>query len=394
MYKRQFELIGNRQSFFLFGPRQTGKSTLIDALTQGQRVFKIDFLETETVLKYKTNPSLFRSEAEKFIQTQERPIFFIDEVQKVPEILDGVQKLLFQYPQSQFILTGSSARKLKQGGANLLAGRAIKFHLHPLTHLEIGQNFDLNKYLGRGSLPPIVDLDEVSAQRILQPYTATYLQEEIIHEALVRNVVPFSRFLEIAADQNGEMVNYSNIARDVGIASKTVQDYYQILEDTLICFRLLPFLKGARKRLIKHSKYYFFDLGVTNTLCKRPIGPANPGTSLYGRLFEHFIIMEVLRLSDYFEKNFSLYHWRNAQQAEVDLIIESSKGLMACEIKAKEVIHSQDVKGLKKFAEDYPNAQLICISLASHRYDLEEKIQVWPWREFLATQETQVPGIK
>lgn len=389
MYQRHFSLPSFPVSFFLFGPRQTGKSTLVDRLLSGKSALKFDFLKTEVALLYKSNPKLFRSHAEKFIQDQEQPLIVIDEVQKVPEILDNVQLLMHENKQVQFILTGSSARKLKRGGANLLGGRAIEYHLYPLTFSELGKNFDLHQILGRGSLPSIVDLETSLAEQILRTYVSIYMKEEIMDEALVRNIVPFNRFLEIAADQNGQLTNYTNIASDVGIASKTIQAYYQILEDTLVCTRVLPYLRGARRRLNQQSKYYFFDTGVTNLLCKHSIKPPVPATSLFGRLFEHYIFLEFQRLAHYFHDPISIYHWRDSNDNEVDLIIEGADELLAIEIKSRESVSARDLKGLFRFGKDYPQAKLICLSTTEHPYRLEQ-VEVHPWKMFFEQRYPQI----
>lgn len=381
MYKRNFSL-PNQQSFFLFGPRQTGKSTLLDELLVGKEVLKFDFLEPSTQLRYATRPELFQSEVETFGKTKNQPVVFVDEVQKVPHVLDQVHLLLSKNPRMQFVLTGSSARKLKRSGANMLAGRAFEYHLFPLTHSELGADFNLNKVLGRGSLPIVFQYDEQTATKFLSSYVSVYLKEEILDEALVRNIAPFNRFLEIAADENGRLINYSNISNDVGVASKTIQDYYQILEDTLIAYRVLPYLKGSeRKRVSKQSRYYLFDTGVTNSLCKRTAADAEPGTKLYGRQFEQFIFLEIKRWSSYLGLNISLFHWRDSNDREVDIVIEMADKLLAIEVKAKDHVTREDIKDLKTFAKLHGDAKLVCLCLSPQPYELDG-ILVTPWQNF------------
>lgn len=379
-YNRQFQL-PQRKSFFLFGARQTGKSTLLDKLLQKKEVLKFDFLEAASQLRYTTQPDLFYLEVEKFIKTAKQPVIFVDEVQKVPAILDQVHRHLYKNPQVQFILTGSSARKLRRSGANMLAGRAWEYNLFPLTHLELADDFELNKVLGRGSLPPVFQFDEAEATQFLQSYVSVYLKEEILDEALVRNIAPFNRFLEIAADENGNLINHSNISNDVGVVSKTIQDYYQILEDTLIATRVLPYLKGSeRKRVSRQSRYYFFDVGVVNALCKRSGGDAQSGTRLYGRQFEHFVFLEIKRHHAYHGNKVSLFHWRDNNEREVDVVMEFADKLVAVEIKAKEHVSSDDLKGLKTFSKLYSSARLVCLCLTPRPYEVDG-VEVVHWKE-------------
>lgn len=381
MYNRHFSLPSGQISFFLFGPRQTGKSTLLDNLLKENNTLKIDLLDNTTALRYKTKPELFKSELKTFIKENKKPNIFIDEVQKIPELLDMVHLIMHKHKQARFILSGSSARKLKRGGANMLGGRAIEYHLYPLTFLELNDQFQLQKVLTRGSLPAIYDLESSIVSDVLYSYITTYLKEEIIDEAIVRQIAPFNRFLELAADHNGQLINYANIASDVGISSKTIQAYFQILEDTLICYRVLPYIRGARKRLKKQSKYYFFDIGISNALCKNNLHESLPGSILYGRQFEHFIFLEILRLAHYYKIPVSIYHWRDSNDNEVDFVIETTKGLMAIEVKSKEIVNKKDLKGLTRFGKDYPHAQMFCVSRSPQKYKIET-INVVPWKTF------------
>ncbi len=380
MIPRILNLPFKRNSVFLFGPRQVGKSTLVKHLLAEENYLEIDLLKNDVLLKYKANPELLRSEIEFLARKTDRVYVFIDEVQKCPEILDEVHWLIERFgKQLFFILTGSSARKLKKSSVNMLAGRAWQFFLFPFTHLELGDRFNLRNVLLKGSLPPVIDDQTEDAFRTLNSYVQVYLKEEILNEAIVRNIGAFSRFLDIAADQSGKIVNYSTIARDTGVSSKTIKGYYQILEDTLVAIRLEPFLKSARKRLIMHPKYYLFDTGVINAVNGRISISSVTGSSIYGMLFEHFIILEVYRLIHYAEKPYRIFHWRSSHGAEVDLIIESADILWAIEIKSSPVVKSGNLKGLKSFLKDHSNARPVCVSGCDTPYFAGE-IPVVPWK--------------
>lgn len=222
---------------------------------------------------------------------------------------------------------------MKRVSVNMLAGRAWQFFLFPFTHMELGERFKLDDVVLRGTLPPIIDESHEDGFRTLTAYVQTYLKEEILDEAIVRNIGAFSRFLDMVADQSGKIVNFSTIARETGVSGKTVKGYYQILEDTLIAIKLEPYLKSARKRLTMHPKYYLFDIGVVNAINGRTSVSSVRGSTVYGMLFEHFVILETYRLIHYAEKPFRVFHWRSSHGAEVDLIVETNDGLWAIEIK-------------------------------------------------------------
>lgn len=383
--KRLLSLPVGKNSFFLFGPRQTGKTTLVKKSIKNLKIFEVNLLHNETFLKYKTNPSLFRKEVIFFMIDKKTGIVFIDEIQKLPELLDEIHDLIEKYRKRiSFILTGSSARKLKRVSTNLLGGRAWSFSLFPFTHQEMGKYFSLSNVLQYGSLPHLLGLSKSDTIRTLNAYTDTYLKEEITDEALVRNLGAFSRFLDMAADNSGEIISYSTLAREIGLASKTIKEYYQILEDTLIAFHLEPYLKSARKRMVMHPKYYLFDMGIINSICRRLTSTLKSKTYIYGKLFEHFIILEVNRLIKYLEKPWRIYFWRTSHGAEVDLIIElPEKKLYGIEIKSAEYVSHKDVKGLKQFLSDYPYAKGICVCNAQNPYE-EKSISFLPWRYFFA----------
>ena len=380
MIPRLLNLPFGKKSFFLFGPRQVGKSTLVKSILAGKKYIEINLLKSDIFLKYKTSPNLLRQEIEFQLKREKFLIIFIDEIQKAPDLLNEIHYLLEEYKNSLFfILTGSSARKLRRSSVNMLAGRAWEFFLFPMTHLELGESFSLDETLLKGSLPVLVTEDYTDSFRTLKAYTNTYLKEEILNEALVRNIPAFSKFIAIAADQSGEIVSYSNIARETGVSSKTIKGYYEILEDTLLVLKLEPYLKSARKRLVRHPKYYLFDLGVINSLCGRVALEAINPPSIYGRLFEHFIILEVYRVLSYQELACRFYHWRSTHGAEVDLVIEKQGRLWAIEIKSNPEVHSKNLRGLKSFMADYPSARALCVNTTETPY-LAGDIEVIPWR--------------
>ena len=332
-------------------------------------------------MKYKTDPDRLIAEVEYAVRKRRRIYLFIDEIQRCPELLNGVHHLIERFKEGvSFIMTGSSARKLKRSSVNMLAGRAWQYFLFPLTHLELGERFDLDTALLRGTLPPVVEEPVKDAFRTLKAYVQTYLKEEILDEALVRNIGAFSRFLDLAADQSGQIINFSTIARETGVSSKTVKGYYQILEDTLIALKLEPYLKSFRKRLIMHPRYYLFDVGVINTVNGRTSLNAARGSGVYGMLFEHFIILECRRLIHYTEKPYRMYFWRTAHGAEVDLVIKAPDTVWAIEIKSSPVVKAASLSGLRSFREVFPDAVPLCVSTCDRPYFAGD-VPVLPWRE-------------
>lgn len=357
---------------------------MINGLLAGKSHITINFLQRDTFLKYKSHPERLRKEIEAMDPAPRALTIFIDEVQKAPEMLDEIHLLIEQYKGKLFfVMTGSSVRKLKRSSANLLGGRAWQYFLHPLTHRELGADFSLNKMLSRGSLPPVVRAPAEDAAKFLEAYTQTYLKEEVLDEALTRNVGAFSRFLEIAADQNGAIVNYSNTARETHVSVKTIQAYYQILEDTLVVFKIPPYIKSARRRLVLHPKYYFFDTGIVQTLIGRAAQPVKEGTTEFGRSFEHFIILEIMRLASYADKNWHFFHWRSAAGAEVDLVIETPEGVWAIEVKTGSRIESVDLQGLRSFQTDHPHARAVCVSTTDRAYRAGS-FNVIPWKDLFS----------
>ncbi|MBI2119150.1 MAG: ATP-binding protein [Elusimicrobia bacterium] len=381
MLKREIKL-PSRHSFFLFGPRQTGKSTLLHSLFNQKTTLYYDLLHYEEYRRLITDPSLFREE----VISRHKNIthVVVDEIQRVPELLNEVHSLMEGGQAPYFALSGSSTRKLKKAHANLLAGRAWTYHLHPLTCQELGERFSLDKALQLGTLPSVIlSEEEESSIRTLRSYVETYLKEEIEQEALVRNLPCFLRFLTLAADENGNIINYSNISRETGTSYVTVKKYFQILEDTLIGFALLPYSKSIRTRLVKHPKFYFFDTGVKRAILKKASVPIERGTSEYGKAFEHFMICEIKRAAEYKEKDYSFYFYQSSNHAEVDLIIEPAKGkTLALEIKANPNPDISQLRGLKSFVEVCPQAELFCVC-STTRKRKAGMITFLPWQEIM-----------
>lgn len=378
MLKRLFKPPETR-SFFLFGARGTGKTTLLrslydkdsdaSSLNALSSTIWIDLLEPDIFDKYLLNPSLLASELRAVINQDQLTRVIIDEVQKLPTLLDVVHLLIEESRRKkqllQFILTGSSARKLKQGGANLLAGRALWFSLFPLVSPELAESFSLETVLNWGSLPEVY-LSESSLERAqyLRTYARTYLKEEIWNEHLVKKLPPFRKFLEVAAQNNGQLVNHSAIARDVGVDFTTVQNYYQILEDTLLTIPLEPFHESVRKRQSQRFKYFFFDIGVTRALNNMLNVPLQPRTYAYGKAFEHFLIAEIFRLQSYRERDYRLSYLLTKDNVEIDLIVERPGQKRALiEIKSTENVKEDDVKPLQGISKDFDNSEAFCFSL-------------------------------
>lgn len=378
MLKRLVKL-PKTKSFFLFGPRQVGKSTLIQEMYT-KDIWEVNFLFNDIYLAYSKNPSLFRQQAIEKIKNENIKTIFIDEVQRIPEILNEVQYLMQSF-ECQFILTGSSARKLKRGGANLLGGRALERSLFPFTYYELEDKFNLDQVLAFGSLPPIIELDDEEKIDSLSAYVSTYLREEIKSEGLVRNLGGFSRFLDIAASQFGELINFSSIARESQLTSMTVKSYYEILEDTLIAFKLEPWRRSVKKRLSAHPKYYFFDCGVVNAINKRLSSQLD--NFVKGRLFEQWIVLETQRYISYLKSEASIFFWRTGHGAEVDLLIEKHGELIAAiEIKLSSNISGAHLSGLRAFAEDKPKVAKYLVSTVFATYELDG-VKILGWKDYL-----------
>ena len=371
-------------SCFVLGPRQTGKTTLVTALL-GKDSWTVNLLESETFLRYARFPELFRREAEERVSRRGIRTIFIDEVQRLPMLLNEVH-LLIEKHRCRFILSGSSARKLRRGGTNLLAGRAVERQLFPFVHAETEDAYDLEDALRFGTLPALHGKSNQDKVDILASYANTYLREEIQQEGLARNLGGFSRFLDIAAAQNGELVNFTAFGRECGLPTRTVQAYYEILEDTLVGCRLEPWLKSARRRLVAHHKFYLFDTGVTNAVNRRLTAPPDP--ALRGRLFEQLVVLESMRMRSYMRSEAGLFFWRTNTGAEVDVLVEKHGRITAAfEIKASRRIAGADLSGLRSFHEDHPRVPLGVISDAPEAHELQG-VRVIPWSDYFRSLPT------
>ncbi len=338
----------DKKSHFLFGPRGTGKSTLIREQL-GTSALTISLLNSNFYLRLSNRPS----ELEQIISGQERSVIVIDEVQKLPGLLDEVHRLM-EEKRITFLLTGSSARKLKRGGANLLAGRAWNTSLFPLTSHEI-PSFNLDRYLQFGGLPAVY-LSQYPGEE-LQAYIQNYLVEEISAEGLVRELPLFSRFLQKAAYSSSEMLNYTEIASDLGVSPSTVREYYRILEDTLLGFTVEPLRKRNSRKEVSTSKFYLFDVGVANAL--RTAYDTTVDTQYRGSLFEHFIAQELRAALSYQKRSHPLCFWRTHTQHEVDFVIPQ---LLAVEVKSTHSSHRRMAKGLKHFSSEHSVKHRVLVS--------------------------------
>ncbi len=370
-----------KQHFFLFGARQTGKTTLIRKLFGGKNLQEYNLLLGETFTKLAAEPHILREEIAALPPSVNT--IFIDEVQRIPALLNEVQFLIDQKERRQFILSGSSARKLRRGRGNLLAGRAWTYNLFPLTLHEVGTT-KLSELLTFGTLPQnIASHSAHHKEENLRSYVEVYLKEEIEAEALSRNIGGFIRFLATAAQTNGEQINYSNIARDVGVSSVTVKEYYKILEDTLIGSFLMPFSFSQRKRHKLSPKFYFFDTGVLRAAQKRLSLPVQAKSFEFGNYFETWVINEANRISSYLRKDFSFSFLRTANDVEVDLIIEKPNGeILAIEIKSKTTPVPLDfMSGFQAIKKIIPKAKCLCVC-AGKSSRVVNGYKVVPYQEF------------
>lgn len=363
--------IPKQKSFFLFGPRGTGKSTWIR--TELKPDFTIDLLDSETYQMLLPSP-------QRLIQmiTSPKPkLIVIDEVQRVPELLNEAHKLI-EERKWVFALTGSSARKLKRGQANLLAGRALTKHCYPLTARELGADFKLSESIKWGHLPAI--FSEHDKSKFLKSYINTYLREEVQQEGLTRNIAAFSRFLEAASFSQGSVINVSSIARDVGIDRKVIEDYFSILDDLLIGFRLPVFQKKAKRRMVKHPKFYFFDVGVYRAI--RPSGPLDDNSSVTGVSLETLVLQEIRALNEYLDWDFEISYWHTQAHDEVDFVLYGDRGLFAIEVKLANKIRSEDLRGLRLFASDFPQAKCMALYTGTQKLKVDG-IDIVPVESFL-----------
>ncbi len=372
MYQRTLELdqLVSRKSFFLFGPRSTGKTTLLH--TQFPDLGIINLLSSATYLSLAENPSKLQDIVRERLKNNQ--VVLIDEIQKIPELLDEIHNLIESTPV-HFILTGSSARKLKRSGVNLLAGRAWQANLFPLVSHEIDK-FDINRYMQFGGLPQVYTSNYPEEE--LDAYINTYLKEEIQAEALVQNQVTFSRFLKVAGLSNTEQLNYANIASDAGIPASTVRSYFTILEDTFIGFLLESWQESNRRKAVATPKFYLFDIGVANFL--RGNIEIHEGSSEYGKAFEQFIAMELRAWLSYRRVKKALRYWRTRSGTEVDFLIGNDT---AIEVKATRTVHDKHLKGLRALKEEKIFLQYIIISFDEIDRETADGIRCLHWSGFL-----------
>lgn len=359
------------ESFFLWGPRQTGKTTLLRETYPD--AFWVDLLKADEYRRHLQSPERLREELAARPDVRQ---VVIDEVQKVPALLDEVHWLI-ENRGIRFALCGSSARKVKRGGANLLGGRALRYEMHGLTAAELGSDFDVDRIVDHGFLPRVYESSR--PQRLLESYVADYLKEEIAAEALVRNLPAFAGFLESAALADAELVNFSTIARDCGVSSHTIKSYFGILEDTLLGRWLPGYVKRPKRRVIAAPKFYFADTGVVNHLARR--GPLQRGSEIYGKAFESWVFHELVARNAYSGAMARLSYWRLASGIEVDFVIDDLR--VAIEAKASAKVTSDHLKGLRALAQDHPRiGDRFVVSLEPRVRRTDDGIVILPVTEF------------
>ncbi len=370
MYKRflPLEKWVAHKSLFLFGPRQTGKSTLLRQTFPEADYY--DLLEADTFRELSARPETLRQAL-----NPRQKLVIIDEIQKLPSLLDEVQLLLDRNKSLRVILTGSSARKLRRAGTNLLAGRAWTAHLYPLTTPELEKPRLLDRF-NRGSLPGIIDSPEYKED--LKAYVGTYLHEEIRAEGLTRSIEGFSRFLEVAGLANGQQINFTNIGNDAAVPPRTIREHYQILEDTLVGYALPAYQKTLKRKPVVTAKFFFFDLGVAGTLGRW--GTIEEGSEMAGRALEHLIFLELKCFLDYHRIDLPLTYWRSLSQFEVDFVVGDK---IAIEVKSKTRVSPGELKGLIAFSEDVALKKRIVVCRESRPRCTDEGIDIIPIEKFL-----------
>ena len=364
-----------RKGVLLLGPRQTGKSTLIKSLSPD---LSIDLASERAFLDYSAQPGLL----EKVILRENPRTIFIDEVQRIPSLLNTVQFIMDRSPKAcRFYLTGSSARKLRRGKANLLPGRIVSYQLRPLFFKELGKDLDLEYALAFGTLPGIVmERDEREKKDLLRTYSSTYLKEEIQAEALTRQIEGFARFLFIAASKSGEFLDFAKIGTLAAISQKTSSRFFELLEDTLIVCRVNAYAGNETQRLVRHPKFYFFDNGVLNGLLKN----FTVSEDRIGFLFEHFIVNQIITANYLAGEPARLSTYRTEGGSEVDLVIEKDNDVLAVEIKSGLRLSSKDFSGFRSFAGFHGKKHCSILLYTGDRAFREGRVDVLPWREGLS----------
>ena len=358
-----------RQSFFLFGPRGVGKTAW--AHEQFPDALFFDLLDHQTYTQLLAAPQRLGDQ----IPQGHKGWVVVDEVQRAPELLNEVHRLI-ESRRLRFVLTGSSARKLRRRGVNLLAGRALTRHLHPLTAVELGKDFDLKRALRWGCLP--LACTSKKPQDYLNSYAATYLREEVQQEGFARNIGAFGRFLEAASFSQGSVLNMAAVARECAVPAKVVEDYFSILEDLLIAVRLPVFTKRAKRRLVAHPKFFYFDAGVFQAI--RPRGPLDAPEQIHGAALETLFLQQARALNDYRDLGYRLHYWRTATGDEVDFVLYGERGLCAFEVKMAQSIRPEDLRGLLRFREDFPQAKAHLLYLGNRRWH-DRGVEVLPFSD-------------
>lgn len=351
-------LIAPKGSFFLFGPRGTGKSFWVKE--NFPKALYIDFLEPETYRSYSAYPERLK---EVIAANPDKKDIVIDEIQKVPQVLSVVHSLIEEKKELRFILTGSSSRKIKKAGVDFLGGRAFNISMHPFTAFELDADFSIEKALDNGSVPLIWASDE--PDKAIGAYIALYIKEEVQAEALVRNIPAFSRFMEAVSFSHSSVLNISAVSRECMVERKTVEGYIKILEDLLLSFQIEVFSKRAKRKLIGHPKFYFFDAGVFRAL--RPKGPLDRPQEIEGTALEGLVAQNLRAWIDYRGKDNKLYYWRTPKGVEVDFVVYGEDGLYAIEVKNSSKIYPEFLKGLESFKEDYPEAKCLLLYRGNER---------------------------
>jgi predicted AAA+ superfamily ATPase len=373
MFRRGLRLPpAGRETFFLWGPRQTGKTTLLRD-TYSDSAIWLDLLKADEYRRYLERPETLREELAAIPKPGQ---VVIDEVQKIPALLDEVH-WLHEHRKVRFALCGSSARTVRRGGGNLLGGRAIRYELFGLTASEIGKDFDLVRMLNHGYLPTHYESD--APDRQLAAYVGDYLKEEVAAEGLVRNLAVFSSFLGVAALADGELVNFTNIARECGVSSPTVKGHFGILEDTLLGAWLPGYTRRPKRRVIAAPKFFFADVGVVNHLAKR--GRMVPGSELFGKAFENWVFHELRAAISYGTHRHELSYWRLASGIEVDFIVGQMS--LAVEAKATAKVTANHLKGLRHLHDDHPRVRRVMVSLEPRRRHTDDGIEILPVKAFV-----------
>ena len=361
-----------KQSFFLFGPRGVGKTAWAHEHFPDAMFF--DLLDHSTYTQLLAAPQRLGDQ----IPQGYKGWVVVDEVQRAPELLNEVHRLI-ESRRLRFVMTGSSARKLRSRGVNRLAGRALTRHLHPLTALELGEDFDLKRALLWGCLPLACTSD--NPRDYVNSYAATYLREEVQQEGLARNIGSFSRFLEAASFSQGSVLNMAAVARECAVSAKVVEDYFGILEDLLIAVRLPVFVKHAKRRLVAHPKFYYFDAGVFKAI--RPRGPLDAPEQIHGPALETLFLQQARALNDYRDLGYRLHYWRTAAGDEVDFVLYGERGLRAFEVKMAPNVRPDDLRGLLRFRADFPQAKAHLLYLGNRRWH-DRGVEVLPFTDCVA----------